>query len=562
MFQPTPHPVLKLPTPEQVAAIMLQPDGRDALARLYREREAAIERMQQDPWRHGWRPPVWGVMEGCLKGEIEEALVMGGNRSSKSEWAAWHVVDDQVAQPAREWACFHSSHDSSIRQQQSRIYKFLPPEWRDVGKQGKLVNVCYTAKAGFSDQIYILPNGSRAYFFNYQQDLRALEGYEWDGAWCDELVPVDVLEAVRYRLVTRRGKLLITFTPVEGYSQTVAEYLAGAVVARSEPAPLLPQGKEHVRGCPPGHMPRELVCRNSTRRVFFFWTSDNPFNPYEAMVRKLEGRTEAKIKERAYGWPEKQLGNAFAKFGAVHVVRADRVPKRVTRYRVADPGEAKNWFIKWYAVDDMDRVYVYREWPDQQRYGEWALPCARNPDGRPGPAQRMEFGRGILDYKRLILELEGWRWDEDRGAWDGSQAERIFDAIIDPRMGGAEVPSIEEGTSLIALMEDEQRDRQGRVVGPSMVWRPGAGGAIRDGIQLLNDRLDYDTTRPVTIENAPKWYVVEDCQQSLYAYREYTGLGGEKGAMKDVVDPDRYFAKSGLGYVDELVPVVRGGGSY
>jgi phage terminase large subunit-like protein len=561
MFQPTPHPVLKLPTPEQVAAMVARPGGREQLEQLYRQREDAIALMEHDPWRHGWRPDIWQTVEDHLAADTDEALVMGGNRSSKSEWAAWHVVNDQLTQPNREWACFHSSHDSSIRQQQSRIYKFIPPEWRNLGKQGKMVNVSYTVKTGFSDQIYILPNGSRTYLFNYSQDLRVIEGYEWDGAWCDELVPVDFLEAIRFRLITRRGKLLITFTPVEGYSQTVAEYLAGAEVATSERAPLLPQ-KELVRGCPAGHMPRELVCRNRSRRVWFFWTSDNPFNPYESLVKKLEGQNEAKIKERAYGWPEKQLGNAFPKFGAPHIVKPERIPQRVTRYRVADPGEAKNWFIKWYAVDEFERVFVYREWPDMQRYGEWAMPCAKNPDGRPGPAQRTECGRGILEYKRLILELEGWVWDDALGAWDGSQAERIFEAIIDPRMGGAEVPSIDEGTSLIALMEDEQRDRQGRVIGPSMVWRPGPAGAIRDGIQLLNDRLDYDTREPLTIANCPRWYVTEDCLQSIYAYREYTGLGGEKGAMKDVVDPDRYFAKSGAGYVDEQLAMVIGGGSY
>jgi len=518
--------------------------------------------MEHDPWRHGWRPPVWQTVETHLAADTDEALAMGGNRSSKSEWAAFHVVDDQLREPNREWACFHSSHDSSIRQQQSRIYKYIPPEWRNLGKQGKLVNVSYTVKTGFSDQIYILPNGSRGYFFNYSQDLRVIEGYEWDGCWCDELVPVDFLEAIRFRLVTRRGKLLITFTPIEGYSQTVAEYLAGAEVAQSERAPLLPAHKELVRGCPPGHMPRELVCRNRARRVFFFWTSDNLFNPYEALVRKLEGQSEAKVKERAYGWPEKQLGNAFPKFGAAHIVRRERVPQRVTRYRVADPGEAKNWFVKWFAVDEFERVFIYREWPDMQRYGEWAMPCAKNPDGKPGPAQRTEFGRGIIEYKRLILELEGWVWDEGKGCWDGSNAERIFEAIIDPRMGGAEVPSVEEGTSLIFLMEDEQRDRQGRVIGPSMVWRPGPAGAIRDGIQLINDRLDYDTGQPLTMANSPKLFVVDDCQQSIYAFREYTGLGGEKGAMKDVIDPDRYFHKAGVGYIDDATPATRGGGCY
>jgi phage terminase large subunit-like protein len=562
MFKPTPHPVLKLPTPEQVREIVARPAGREELAKFFAEREAAIKRMEVDPWRYGYRPPIWDQVSDALKGGTDEALVLGGNRSSKSEFAAWHVVDSIATKDNQEWAMFHSSHDSSIRQQHARIYRYLPPEWRDLGKQGKMVNVCYTVKNGFSEHIFILPNGSRCYFFNYQQDPRVIEGYEWDGAWCDELVPIDYLEAIRYRLITRRGKLITTFTPVEGYTQTVADFLAGSEPVRSERAPLLAEGKVHVRGCPPGEMPRELICQNRGRKVFFFFTSDNVFSPYEEMVAKLDGATEAKVKERAYGWPEKQVGNAFPRFGRLHVVSADRVPGRVSRYRAADPGIAKNWFIKWYAVDELGRTYVYREWPDKRLHGEWALPCAKNPDGKPGPAQRSEAGRGILDYKRLILELEGWVWDDANGEWDGSKAETITDSVIDPRLGGAEVPSEEEGTSIIMLMEREQRDSRGRLVGPSMVWRAGPGGQIADGIQLLNDRMDWDTTQELTALNSPRWYVVDTCEQSVFAYREYTGLGGEKGALKDIIDPDRYFVKSDWGYIDESAPLVAGGGTY
>lgn len=560
MFEPTAHPILKLPTAEEAARIMATPGGREKLAEVLVAREQAIKQMASDPWRYGYKHPSWLKMAAELRSSIDELLEMGGNRSAKTEFAAWYAVDDLVNNSNREWAFLHSSHDSSIRLQQSRVYRYLPPEWRDLGKQGKLINVSYTAKTGFSDQIFILPNGSRAYFFNYQQDVKILEGYELDGAWPDELVPVDFVEALRYRLITRRGKMLITFTPVEGYSQTVADYLAGAEVITSERAPLLAGHKVHVKGCPPGEMPREMLCINPRRKVFFAFTSDNPFNPYGELVKKLDGASEAKIKERAYGWPEKRQANAFPKFGKVHVVPASKIPKKLTRYRAADPGVSKNWFIKWYGVDDLGRTYIYREWPDFQRYGAWAVPCSKNPDGRPGPAQRAEYGRGIKELKRLILELEGWQWNSDAGEWDGSKAEVVVDGVIDPRMGGAEVPSDEENKSLIILMEQEQTDGQGRVLGPSMVWRPGKAGRIADGLELINDMLDWNEADPVSVMNSPQLFISEDCLQSIYAYREFTGLGGETGALKDVVDPDRYFVKMGWGYIDENLPLVRGGG--
>jgi phage terminase large subunit-like protein len=546
----TPHPVWELPPPE-VLQKQLAEFGPARLNEILIAREERIADSLRDPLRFGYRPPIWGKVSSSLKAGIDEVLVMGGNRSSKSEWAACHAVEDLMIDDGREreWAFFHSSEKSSIRQQQTRIYKFLPPEVRDIGKQGKKTNVCYTAKNGFSGEAFILPNGSRGYFFNYLQDARVLEGYEWDGAWCDELVPVDFLEAIRFRLVTRRGKLIITFTPVEGYSPTVAEFLSGAAVMESEVAPLLPQSRILVRDCPPGHMPRVMRCLNPSRRVHFFFTSDNPFNSYEEMRKKLEGSTEMRIKERAYGWPEKQQGNLFTKFSSVHIVQPDRLPPRVARYRSIDPANSKSWFIKWYAVDNLGRNFVYREWPDMQNHGEWALPSSKNPDGRPGQAQKAGLGFSILQYKKLMLELEGAVFDPDHG-WDRSKAEKIEKTIIDARLGGAVVPSSDEPTSIIDLLNLEQIDSKGRVVGPSMDVVPGSGARIDDGIQLINDRMHYDESSPVTIMNAPAWYVTSNCLQSIHAYREYTGAGGEEGALKDIIDPDRYFLKSDPCYID------------
>jgi hypothetical protein len=556
----TPHPVWHPLTTEQ-AVLIRQKFGDEALAKAIIDRENRIQDSLRDPMRCGYKPPIWGSISGdIIHGGVDEALLMGGNRSSKSEWAADFAVTDLMKEDEgeREWAFFHSSEKSSIRQQQTRIYKFLPPEVRDLGKRGKRTNVCYTVKNGFSGESFILPNGSRGYFFNYLQDPRVLEGYEWDGAWCDELVPVDFLAAIRFRLVTRRGKLIITFTPVEGYTATVGEFLSGAAVAATEVAPLLPAHKVHVRDCPPGHMPRVMRCINSSRRVYFFFSSDNPFNPYEEITKKLEGAPEAFIKERAYGWPEKQQGNLFTKFSRVHIVPHSRLPAKLTRFRSIDPANAKSWFIKWYGVDALGRCYVVREWPDMQTHGEWALPSAKNPDGKPGPAHKAGLGMSIKAYKRLILELEGAVFVPQIG-WDFTNAEKVLKTVIDGRLGASTVPSSDDPTSIIDMLREEQTDDRGTVVGPSFDVVPSSGARIDDGIQLINDRMDYDHGAPVNMMNAPGFYVLDSCLQSLHAYREYTGQGGEEGALKDVIDPDRYFLKMDPFFQDDDTPVFREG---
>jgi uncharacterized protein YuzB (UPF0349 family) len=124
------------------------------------------------------------------------------------------------------------------------------------------------------------------------------------------------------------------------------------------------------------------------------------------------------------------------------------------------------------------------------------------------------------------------------------------------------VPSAEDGTSIIQLMEEEQFDRDGNLVGPSMVWLPAGGGRVLEGLEMVTDLLDYEPDEDVSVLNCPRLYVCEDCEQLVYALKEYTGVDGEKGALKDVIDPLRYFAKQDLDYVEPGQFTSRGGGSY
>jgi len=589
------HLVCPLPTAENVrgfAAIGQLP----VLVERLRLREELMDKMDMDPLRHGWRPECWSDVSQALA-EFGEVLILGGNRSMKTEIGAWTVVRDCVDKRDRIWACLHMSEDSSIAIQQARVHKYLPPEWRNLGRSGDRVYVKFSEALGFSNKKTILPNGSTIFFFNYKQyrqDPSVFEGYEFDGVLADELIPQDCEETLRYRLVSRRGVMLETFTPKEGYTPTVSGWLAGARIVRSKPSPLLPG--ENVKDCPPGHMPYEMACVRSTARVFFFHTQENLYNPWDQMMQTLEGESPARVKIRAYGYPEKLVGTAFPRFKeSVHVIRRapqcswnglgtvpakpwrapgavyPGIPAAGTNYCVADPGGNKNWFIKWYRVcPDPPWIVLYREWPPMSTHGAWAemRPEVGNQggtrhDGYPGPAMRSNFEPSILHYKRVILEAEGWIWDEKSG-WSQGGAEEIFERWIDPRMGGVEVPSAEEGTSIIQLMEDEQRDGQGRLVGPGLVWlaAPGGGRAIHNlqSLEIINTWFHYDESQPVSALNAPRFYVVDACQQSIFAYREYTGIDGEKGAMKDVVDPDWYLCKVDPQHVGERDMDVRAAG--
>jgi hypothetical protein len=539
---------------------LLKANGVDFVMDLIQRRNKMVLASRTDPLNYGFELECWKEARTQMD-ESDELLILGGNRAGKTEFAAKKAVEILMARENAVVWCLHSSLPSSIELQQPVIRRYLPPEWRSMGKKGQVANVSFTVKNGFSEQVFVLPNGGRCRFLNYTQDIKVLEGGECDLIWCDELVPLNWLETLRFRIVTRQGKLLITFTPVKGYSMTVKDYVAGAKVLKERPSELLPD-TVNVQGCELGTMPYVLQPFRKNARVVSFFSEDNPYGGYENIKKMLDGKPSPEIKIRAYGWAEKLEGNTFPKFDEkIHVVPPEKIPKTGTRYCSCDPAGLKNWFIKWYLLDDLGRVFLYREWPDRRIYGEWALPSEK-PDGTPGPAQTNDQGRSIVGYKKLVLELEGWKWDEVEGEWRDRGAEQIAERFIDPRMGGAVVPSQEEGTSIISLMENEQRDREGNLVGPSMVWQRADGGSIDEGIQMINDHMDYDNGKEVTAMNAPRYYVSSDCEQSIFSYHEYTGRDGLKGAMKDVIDPDRYFLKSGPVYYDEKVALFTEGGSY
>lgn len=583
----TRHPVIPLPTREQLMAIVEKlggEAGREEIARIHSMREEAIHLAKEDPLNYGYEPPAWKVVRELIDQGFDEIGLLGANREGKTEIAAKIPVEDMVSRKC-EWAFFHNTERTSINQQQARVFHFLPPSIRSAAMRGNgirdgIAKIKYSVADGFTGQMFILPGTqSIGSFWNYLQKSEVWEGPEYDGMWFDEHVTLPILETARYRLGRDRRLLrLITFTPKWGYTAVVQNLLAGARIVETRPAALLDQNKVHVKGCPPGHMPFVMHGANPKSAVVFFHNQMNPMGAGVEIARALIGAPVSRVYIRAYGWAEKGERSAFPKYGDSHVITRVQFDKicqgGVARYCAADPGGLdKNWVIKWYAVTPQGWMIVYREWPDMQNYEAWARSpgelgddqeqsAGRKYDWRPGPAQRMEKGRGMASYRKLILEAEGWKWDEETRTWDGSKAEKIECRLIDPRMGATGVINQDEGTSIIDLMADPVLDKDKREIVPAMDWEAAPASQVAETVEMIESAMDYDETRPVDVTNCPKWYVIEDCLQSRLAYKEFTGLGTLKDALKDIIDPDRYFIKSGYGYVEPQMFRVRGSKYY
>jgi len=560
------HPVIKVPTKEQVMAM-----GLKGVEEFYVLREDAIRKERLDPLRYGYEPTWWKTVDEWMvkkrlanpSGVLEE-LDLGGNRASKSERAAKRRMERMVNEPGRRVWCCQGSQTISQQTQQPLMWKYLPVEWRPTAtgklRKGVSTKIVYSQAGGFTEDTFVLPNGSQCWFKFYTQDVKTLEGPELDEVWCDELVTPDWMEALRYRLVTRNGTLHVTFTPVEGYSATVKTCLGGAKTlldAEADPD-LLPVRNAVGEVIGGERVPRVQQATNPMMQIFYFHTADNPFNDYESMKATLASKSRETILMRAYGVPTKAISGRFPKFKqGVHTIPANRIPVTGTRYLIIDPCGGRNWFMTWVLVDSIGRKFIYREWPCEHLYidgvghpGAWAEPDGKKADGRRGPAQ-VGFGFGMKRYKEEVERLERLNALLEKPVGAEWKAEHVLERYMDSRYGNAATVGKEESTTLIEEMEEL-----------GMSFLPTPGDDIDEGVDLINTLLDYDVEMPVDALNQPKLYVNELCTNTIYGLQEWTGKDGRHGACKDPVDNVRYAALLNLEDVSGLPMLIRGRGVY
>jgi hypothetical protein len=509
-------------------------------------REEGIRKELEDPFRYGFHLKSWELADAQWA-EVRELLILGGNRSGKTEYAARKVNEVLAGGDGKRVWCLHSSSQSSVALQQPYVWKYLPQEWRAVGKKGVVTNISYTQKNGFSENTFVCPNGSQCWFLNYCQDWTVFEGGECDLIWCDELVPLDLLKTLRFRLITRGGLLLVTFTPIEGYTPTIKEYLTGAVTLQDAPAELLVRAAgEDGAATELERVPLLQEAKNTSKRtrIVYFHTAHNPFGGYENLRKELERASREDILCRAYGVPVKAIAGRFPKFtdGLPHVVAPGVVPEVGTNYHIVDPCSGRNWFMIWVRVDVRGRMFVYREWPSPRKYidgvgypGQWTV-SGKKADGERGPAQR-GFGFGLNRYKEEIDRLEA--------------GERIMERMMDSRYANSSTVGKELVTTLIEECAE---------VGLDFV--PAPGEHIDEGVELINDWLDFDHGKPLDAMNEPRLLISAECENLIWALKEWTGADGRHGACKDPVDCLRYAVLGDLQFLEGDILKVKEGGSY
>lgn len=567
MIPQTPHPVVPEILVEGRAPdgrIVLVHEGRRVAASeaqflaIHKEREEQIARMAEDPWRYGWVNPAWSRADAAFaslreqfpKG-VTELLILGGNRSGKSRYFARRAMQHLVNTPGAKVWCLQSTEAASIQNQQPYLWEYLPAEWKPAAsgklKKGAVANITYSQKGGFTENSFVLPNGSQCWFKFYSMEVTSIEGAELNFCWADELVTPDWLEALRFRLLTRDGELGIGFTPIEGYTSTVKEYLDGAKTLEESEAELLPLFKNGERT---GFemVPRVQQCVREKARVVYFHTADNPFGNPEAMATELRGSSRERVLMRAYGVPTRHRLSMFPAFrDNVHVVPHGSIPKDGSVFHFVDPGEGKTWAMLWIRFTPDKRCWIFREFPCQDDYiegvgypGPWAEPDGKLQDGRPGPAQKACGRFGFEDYREIIEAAE---------KTDGAVP---LERWMDSRYGNTPTMTHEGVSTLI----DQCYDRVG------LVFKATSGQSISEGVAIINDMLAYNDEKPLGADNNPRLFISERCKNLIFALKTWTGADSKKGATKDWIDILRYIALSDVGYEDPETRCARPGGSY
>ena len=538
-----PHPIAALPGYDEAHTIALSSSkGMDQLQHLLDMRRKLIALSESDPLQYGYELASWKRAEAQIIEGSKELFLLGGNRSSKTEYCARKVVRTLLDNEEQRVWCFRETLKVSVGMQQARIYHYLPPQLRNIGKQGRVTKISYSQSTGFSNQTFVLPNRSQCWFMLYGADDSQLEGEELDLAWCDELAPLRIVKLLRYRVATRDGLLLVSFTPVKGHTPTVREAVTGSTTIEEVEAKYLPirdrdaNGVEKIVGYE--KMPLVKQGRRDETRIVYFHTEENPFAPPDQVVAKVDLNNREEVMVRLYGHTEKPVGNLFPRFRTdVHVVDFFVVsgqPDAGTWYHVVDPCNGRNFFMIWAWVNANGQTVIAREWPQEGDYiedvgypGPWTEQHPEKLDGKAGPAQD-PWG---LTLSQMKSEIE--RVEKELGSALGLAGPiDINERIMDSRFGNTPTLSKSENTTLIEDFEELD-----------LFFEPAPGDA-GEGVTEINDLLGWDQRKERGHGNEPSLYVVRNCTNTIWMFENYTGKDGPKGAAKDPFDVVKYLVKS------------------
>ena len=524
------HPFLVPPTDEEI--VLLAENDPKLLEALYQAHEGRIQASEDDPVRYGFDLDGWNRMDKSLS-SYNECLVLGGNRSGKTTGCAKMVMKSVMENTGGHIVCFSQNADTSVKVQQAAMWEMMPKEFRRKTKSIEgYIN--FSMQNGFTGSSFIFPDTKTRVDFKtytqYSNNQTILEGFEFGfkkpdglniGAWLDEyLGDAALVNTLRFRLATRNAKMVIGFTPIDGYTPFISEYLKGAETLSTREAELL--GNKSV--------PIEQYSPDRDAGVVYLHSDENPFGGYERIAKDLRGRPDEEILVRAYGVPVKSMTSLLPLFNTEVNVLSE-IPNKNGRtfpdisnksnyscYQVVDPAGARNYVAIWAGVDRDGSVYIRKEFPDRDTYGEWAI--FGDPKWKFGPASK-KLGLNVEGYVELFTEIE-----EELGI---TVTERIGDSRYFAREN-------ENNDDLFTSFYDY-----------GMNFLPSDGRTEDMGITALDEWFSYNPNVEIDEANQPMCYIHKDCGNLIDSLINYNSRGKADEPLKDFFDVIRYLRMANSG---------------
>jgi len=535
-IQFTDHPILVSPSDEEIVALgEIDPK---LLIELHEAHEGRIKAAEQEPLKYGFDLEGWGRIRDSLV-EYDEVLVLGGNRSGKTTGCAKMVMEAVTNHIDGHIVCFSQNADTSVKVQQASMWEMMPKEFK---KKTKSIEgyINFSMQNGFTGSSFIFPDTrTRVDFKTYTQfsnNQTILEGFEFGfkeksssniGAWLDEYLGDETLvNTLRFRLATRDSKMVIGFTPIHGYTPFVADYLRGAETLATREAELLNNRK----------LPIYQYSPNRDAGVVYLHSDENPFGGYNRIKKDLETSTDEQILCRAYGYPVRSVTSLLPMFNPAVNVLSDRPNKygmvfpdmsdntKYTIYQVVDPAGRRNFTAIWAGVSKTGEIYIQKEFPDRDNYGEWAI--FGEPKWREGPASK-KIGYDVAGYVDLFREIE--------------REEKInpFERIGDCRYFARENENNDDLFTVFADLD--------------MHFIPSSGVQEKEGIIALDQWFDYNPDANIDLVNRPKCYIHESCGNLIDSLINYNANGKSDEALKDFFDLIRYLRTANDGRGPDFV---------
>lgn len=553
--------------------------------------------------------------KSILEATILVLVLLGGNRAAKSQYFGKRCMEDAMRIPGLNIRCVAGEDmDQSRENQQDIIWQNLPVEYKRLNgtrDPRRIYHISHTQANGFTLDKCILPNGSTFFFHaSNTQEPDVLEGkilghplHQGIGWWGDESVRLPWIKKLMERANQYNAFGFWSFTPIDGMTPSIKEIVGEARTLMALPAECLSQERKHVPDCPAGWMPYLQLARTPKTAVMYFHTQLSPFGSgegktfrsfYTALCEKHALSSDDIKAKFLFGYTRDTSARCFPMWGSLNVVETSEVPETGTLRIFIDPhGNRPYALIKVLTTPGKQpHGVVVGNWPDQQRYGEWAVASSKpiegrkGLDGEKGPAQ-VPNGWAALHYKKMLREwrrievppalrqlLGREKWEESdfeaqmlrvrcpwhrpyiRRAlhlgWRGVEPlyERIVEYYGDPRAFAVEHEQGEGKKSLeLIWAERHEHPLTKESYGPIHIL-PASGRALKHGYKLVTDLLEWDKEHPdgfVRNLNAPRLYAVSEATQFRWCMENFTdggGQGDQDGACKEWADLARHYAEA------------------